>query len=104
MRPSDEVEVFATKRGTRSDVSEVRIEVVEHSSGVTICPRRAPRGFAAVCTFTYAPPVRMAETTESATVTLSCTNIPAKPAAVGGPLKSRTRIGRLFSGPANGAV
>ena len=47
-----------------------------------------PGGFSAVCTFTYAPPVRIAETTESATVTLSCTNIPAKPAAVGGPLKS----------------
>ena len=32
-----EVEVSATKRGRRSDPSEVRIQVVEHADGVTIC-------------------------------------------------------------------
>lgn len=32
-----EVEVTAIKRGRRSDPSEVRIEVVEHDDGVTIC-------------------------------------------------------------------
>jgi hypothetical protein len=33
----DEVEVTATKRGRRSDPGSVRIEVVEHAEGVTIC-------------------------------------------------------------------
>ena len=33
----DEVEVRALKTGRRSDPSEVQIEVVEHSDGVTIC-------------------------------------------------------------------
>ena len=33
----DEVEVRALKTGRRSDPSEVRIEVMEHSDGVTIC-------------------------------------------------------------------
>lgn len=32
-----EVEVVATKRGRRSDPGEVRIEVVQHGEGVTIC-------------------------------------------------------------------
>lgn len=32
-----EVEVVATKRARRSDPSEVRVEVVEHAEGVTIC-------------------------------------------------------------------
>lgn len=32
-----EVEVTASKRGRRSDPDEVRIEVIEHESGVTIC-------------------------------------------------------------------
>ena len=34
----NEVEVFATKRGQRYDASDVRIDVVEHAGGVTICP------------------------------------------------------------------
>jgi hypothetical protein len=33
----DEVEVTATKKGRRSDPGSVRIEVVEHAEGVTIC-------------------------------------------------------------------
>jgi Putative adhesin len=33
----DEVEVTATKRARRSDPGSVRIEVVEHAEGVTIC-------------------------------------------------------------------
>lgn len=33
----DEVEVTASKRGRRSDPGSVRIEVVEHAGGVTIC-------------------------------------------------------------------
>jgi hypothetical protein len=33
----DEVELTATKRGRRSDPGSVRIEVVEHAEGVTIC-------------------------------------------------------------------
>jgi hypothetical protein len=33
----DEVEVTANKRGRRSDPESVRIEVVEHAAGVTIC-------------------------------------------------------------------
>jgi hypothetical protein len=33
----DEVEVTATKKGRRSDPGSVRIEVVEHGEGVTIC-------------------------------------------------------------------
>jgi hypothetical protein len=33
----DEVEVSATKSGRRSDPGSVRIEVVEHAEGVTIC-------------------------------------------------------------------
>jgi DUF4097 and DUF4098 domain-containing protein YvlB len=33
----DEVEVTATKHGRRSDPGSVRIEVVEHAGGVTIC-------------------------------------------------------------------
>jgi hypothetical protein len=32
-----EVEVVATKRARRSDTSSVRIEVVEHADGVTVC-------------------------------------------------------------------
>jgi hypothetical protein len=32
-----EVEVRATKQGRRSDPSEVRVEVVEHEKGVTLC-------------------------------------------------------------------
>lgn len=32
-----EVEVVATKHGRRSDPSEVRVEVIEHAGGVTIC-------------------------------------------------------------------
>lgn len=42
----DEARVSATKRGRRSDPSDVRIEVVEHAGGVTICavyPTRAGR-------------------------------------------------------------
>lgn len=35
--PGDEVVVTAEKHGRRSDPDEVRIEVVEHSEGVTIC-------------------------------------------------------------------
>lgn len=42
----DQIEVTATKRGRRSDPDEVKIEVIEHAGGVTICavyptPRRA---------------------------------------------------------------
>ncbi|HEY0005196.1 MAG TPA: DUF4097 family beta strand repeat-containing protein [Pyrinomonadaceae bacterium] len=33
----NEVEVTASKRGRRSDPSEVRLQVVEHAGGVTIC-------------------------------------------------------------------
>ncbi len=33
----DEIEVRAEKRGRRSDPDEVRIEVIEHADGVTIC-------------------------------------------------------------------
>jgi hypothetical protein len=33
----DEVEVVATKRGRRNDPASVRVEVVEHEGGVTIC-------------------------------------------------------------------
>jgi hypothetical protein len=33
----DEVEVTASKRGRRSDPQSVRIEVVEHAGGVTLC-------------------------------------------------------------------
>jgi hypothetical protein len=33
----DEVEVVATRRGQRSDPASVRIEVVEHAEGVTLC-------------------------------------------------------------------
>src|SRR5205814_3041068 len=33
----DEVEVTATKHGRRSDPASVRVEVVEHAEGVTIC-------------------------------------------------------------------
>lgn len=33
----DEAEVTATKRGRRSDPESVRVEVVEHADGVTIC-------------------------------------------------------------------
>ena len=32
-----EVEVVAVKKGTASDIAEVRIDVVEHAGGVTIC-------------------------------------------------------------------
>lgn len=42
----DEVRVSATKRARRSNTSDVRIEVVEHAGGVTICavyPTRAGR-------------------------------------------------------------
>jgi hypothetical protein len=35
--PGNEVEVFAIKRGRRSDPSQVKIEVIEHEDGVTIC-------------------------------------------------------------------
>jgi hypothetical protein len=34
---SDQVEVTATKRGRRSDPDRVRIEVIEHERGVTLC-------------------------------------------------------------------
>ncbi len=40
----NEVEVSATKTGRRSDPAEVRIEVVEHSGGVTICAVYPGRG------------------------------------------------------------
>ncbi|HUG52048.1 MAG TPA: DUF4097 family beta strand repeat-containing protein [Vicinamibacteria bacterium] len=33
----DEVEVTASKRGRRSDPGSVRVEVVEHAGGVTVC-------------------------------------------------------------------
>jgi hypothetical protein len=33
----DEVEVTATKRGRRSDPGSVRVEVLEHAEGVTVC-------------------------------------------------------------------
>lgn len=44
----NEIEVIATKSARRDDVDDVRIEVVEHEGGVTICavyptPRRARR-------------------------------------------------------------
>lgn len=35
--PGGEAEVVATKRGRRSDPAEVKIEVVEHAGGVTLC-------------------------------------------------------------------
>jgi hypothetical protein len=35
--PGAEVRVNATKRGRRSDPGDVRVEVVEHAGGVTIC-------------------------------------------------------------------
>jgi hypothetical protein len=44
--PGADVRVSATKSARRSDVSDVRIEVVEHGGGVTICavyPSRAGR-------------------------------------------------------------
>ena len=34
---SGEVEVIATKQGRRSDPAEVRVQVVEHADGVTVC-------------------------------------------------------------------
>src|ERR1043166_3866685 len=37
-----EVEVVAVKRGHRSDPAEVRIKVVEHADGVTICALYPP--------------------------------------------------------------
>lgn len=37
LAPGAEVEVSAVKRGRRSDPDDVRIEVVEHADGVTIC-------------------------------------------------------------------
>jgi hypothetical protein len=41
----DEIEVLAMKRGRRSDPGEVRIEVIEHSGGVTLCAvYPTPRG------------------------------------------------------------
>ena len=41
----DEVEVVAIKRARRSDPDEVRIEVVEHAGGVTVCAvYPTPRG------------------------------------------------------------
>jgi DUF4097 and DUF4098 domain-containing protein YvlB len=40
----NEVEVIARKSGERSDPSEVRIEVVEHAGGVTICAMYPHRG------------------------------------------------------------
>lgn len=41
----DEIEVVAMKRGRRNDPEEVRIEVVEHSGGVTLCAvYPTPRG------------------------------------------------------------
>jgi hypothetical protein len=40
-----ELEVRATKSGRRSDPSEVRIEVVEHSQGVTLCAVYPRGGF-----------------------------------------------------------
>src|SRR5215813_12617540 len=40
-----EVEVSATKRGRKSDPESVRIDVVEHADGVTICAvYPTPRG------------------------------------------------------------
>jgi Putative adhesin len=39
-----EVEVTAVKRGRRSDASEVRVEMVEHERGVTICAVYPSRG------------------------------------------------------------
>jgi hypothetical protein len=41
---SGEVRVTAAKRGRRSDPSDVRIEVVEHAGGVTICAVYPSRG------------------------------------------------------------
>jgi len=35
--PGDRAEVHAVRQGRRDDPSEVRIEVVEHSGGVTVC-------------------------------------------------------------------
>ena len=35
--PGDEVVVIAVKRARRSDADEVRIEVIEHEGGVTVC-------------------------------------------------------------------
>ena len=35
--PGGDVEVTATKKGRKSDPAEVKIEVVEHAGGVTIC-------------------------------------------------------------------
>lgn len=35
--PGDEVEVLAVRSGRRSDPSEVKIEVVPHAGGVTVC-------------------------------------------------------------------
>jgi hypothetical protein len=43
---SNEVEVVAEKRARRSNPEDVRIEVVQHADGVTICavyPSRDPR-------------------------------------------------------------
>jgi hypothetical protein len=44
---SDEVSVVARKRGRRSDLDLVRVEMVEHEGGVTVCalypPRRSDR-------------------------------------------------------------
>ena len=41
----NEIEVTATARARRSDPSEVRVEVVEHAEGVTICAvYPTPRG------------------------------------------------------------
>ena len=46
-RPADgdEIEVVAVKRGRRNDPEEVRIEVIEHGGGVTLCAvYPTPRG------------------------------------------------------------
>jgi hypothetical protein len=41
----EEIEVVAMKKGRRSDPAEVRIEVIEHSGGVTLCAvYPTPRG------------------------------------------------------------
>ena len=37
LSPGDEVEVSATKRGRRADPGSVKIEVLKHANGVTIC-------------------------------------------------------------------
>lgn len=44
-----EVEVTATKRAGRSDPDEVRVEVVRHAEGITICALYATGGRGSVC-------------------------------------------------------